>query len=453
MSKNSLPKVVIVGRPNVGKSSLFNRILGSRKAIVESSCGTTRDRLYADIVWKDKRFTLVDTGGFEAQKGPGSDIHALVLNQLHAGIEEADIIFFVTDSSVGVLPQDMELASKLRKTSKRIYVIANKSDDGARTKAALDFFELGLGDPHPVSALNSIGIEKLLDDVIKYIDSPVVVQQLPRPIAVAIIGRPNVGKSSYLNSILREERVIVHPTAGTTRDSIDINFKYKGHEYLLIDTAGMRHNSKIEESADFFSNVRSKEAIKRADVAVIIVDGYDGLREDDMRIIDFCIKEGKSLLIAINKCDLINEAGMRQYTEMLVRKMNAVKNFPVMFISCKTKKNVTISLDTIFAVYERSRTVIQPAELTVMLESLRKAQEINRWSITVTYLKQAGSTPPAFILGTKSPRPLTEHIKRHMENLIKEMHDFKGVPIRINFESRSLPFGGRMSRGHKKGRR
>ncbi len=452
MPDTSLPKVVIVGRPNVGKSSLFNRIVGSRKAIVESSCGTTRDRLYANIVWKGKRFTIVDTGGFEAPKGSVMDIRALVLRQLEAAIGEADIIFFITDSSVGVLPQDIELSSKLRKTSKRIYVIANKSDDGARTATALDFFELGLGDPYAVSALNSIGIEKLLDDVVRYIDSPAVISG-PRPIGVAIIGRPNVGKSSYLNSILREERAIVHPTAGTTRDAIDINFKYKGHDYLFIDTAGMRHNAKIEESADFFGNVRAKEAIKRADVAVALIDGYDGLREDDMRIIDFCIKEGKALIIAINKCDLINDAGMKQYSEMLIRKMNVIRNFPVIFTSCKTKRNVIASLDIIWSVYEKSKAVIRPDELAGMLESLRNAAEIKKRAVTVSYLKQEGAMPPTFILGTKSPRPLTDHMKRHMENLLKEMRDFKGVPIRISFEARSLPFGGRVKGGHKKARR
>lgn len=436
MTQNKLPKVVIVGRPNVGKSSLFNRIAGSRKAIVESSCGTTRDRLYANITLKEKRFTLVDTGGFESAKK--SDIASLVLKQLEAGIKEADIIFFVTDGSKGILPQDIELATLLRKTSKRIFLVVNKMDGATKNENAFDFFELGLGDPYAVSALNSAGITHLLSDLAKYIDNP---SSLPesRAIGVAIVGRPNVGKSSYLNAILNEERVIVHPVAGTTRDAIDIDFRYNNIDYLLIDTAGMRHNAKINEPADFFSTVRSKEAVKRADVAIALIDGFEGLKEDDERVINFIIKEGKALVVAVNKSDLITGEAMRSYNELLLKKMSALKHYPVIFISCKTRRNVINSLDIIKTAYEKSALYLQPGELKKIVDSLNNSLEIKTKRITVLYFKQEGAMPLKLTLGVKSAEPLTANMKRYMENLIRAVHDFSGVPLGIRFESAKRP--------------
>jgi len=434
MPNASLPKVAIVGRPNVGKSSLFNRIAGSRKAIVESTRGTTRDRLYADITWKQKAFTLIDTGGFEASGD--NEITKLVLRQLDTAIKEADIIFFVTDGAAGILPQDIELASRLRKTSKRIYLAVNKIDDESQAGRALEFFELGLGDPYAVSAVNFTGIESLLDDVAEYIEKPSLSVGI-RAIGVAIVGRPNVGKSSYLNSILNEERVIVHPVAGTTRDAVDIDFNYKGRDYLLIDTAGIRHKAKINEAADFFGTVRSKEAIRRSDVAMVIIDGYDGLREDDARIIDYVIKEGKALIVAVNKCDLINAGAMGVYNDFLIKKLNVIRNFPVLLTSCKTKKNVIASLDLIWSVYDKSRTTIPHEELAAILESLKNDGEIRNKRIAVLYLKQQGTMPPQFILGLKSAGPLTDSIKNHIENFLRKIRDFKGVPIRISIENLS----------------
>ena len=430
---HKLPKVVIVGRPNVGKSSLFNKIAGTRRAIVESSCGTTRDRLHANITWKDKRFTLVDTGGFEpAKKG---DMASLVLKQLESGIKEADILLFVVDGSEGLLHQDMDLTSILRKTSKRIFLVVNKMDDGGKASGALDFFELGLGNPYPVSALNSVGIEPLLNDLAGYIADPVSAPET-RAIGVAIVGRPNVGKSSYINAILNEERVIVHPVAGTTRDAIDIDFNYNGIDYLLIDTAGMRHNAKINEPADFFSTVRSKEAVKRADVAIVMIDGFEGLKEDDERIINFILKEGKGLVLAVNKSDLINNEAMRSYNELLLKKMSALRNFPVIFISCKTKRNVIKILDIVKSVYEKSVTSLKEEDLKKILEVLTASMEIKSKRITVLDIKQEGIMPLRLVIAIKSAESLTNHMKRYIENLIRNTHDFSGIPLEIRFSGK-----------------
>lgn len=430
--KISHPKIVIVGRPNVGKSSLFNRIVGSRKAIVESSCGTTRDRLYADVRWKGKSFTIVDTGGFEPAR-PG-ELPRLVLGQLKTAIDEADIIFFVTDSVAGVTPQDYEFVSILRKSSKKIFLVVNKADDKARSERSVEFFELGLGEVYAVSAVNGTGIERLMNDAARCAGKPSESTQV-ESVSVAIVGRPNVGKSSYLNTILKEERVIVHPTAGTTRDSVDTDFAYMERDYVLIDTAGIRHNAKLEEAADFYGSVRSKEAIRRSHVAVVLIDGYDGMREDDERIIEFVINEGKGLVIGVNKWDLVKNAEMSKYSDMLKKKLPGIKNYPLLFISCKSGRNVTSSLDVIWGVYERSRAMLGPAELKETLKSLNGTQELTSKRMRFTYLAQEKAAPPSFVIGVKGPRMPKENLKRYVENFIRGSRDYSGVPIRIRYNS------------------
>jgi len=424
--------IVIVGRPNVGKSSIFNRIIGSRKAIVESASGTTRDRLYADIKWKGKEFTIVDTGGFDTVRG--RDMTALILKQLYAAIDQADIIFFVTDATVGILPQDIEFSNRLRKTSKRIYLIANKVDDKSQTDKAMEFFELGIGSPYAVSAMNGIGIEKLLDDVTRSIAKPEPSDSTARPVSVAVVGRPNVGKSSYINSIFKEDRVIVHPVAGTTRDAVDTELVYKDRDYLLIDTAGIRHNTKINESADFYGSVRSKEAVKRCDAAIVLIDGFDGLREDDERIIDLVITEGKALIVAVNKWDLTTGMEMSKYGDMLIKKMSVLKNYPIIFMSCKTGRNVTDSLDLVWSIYERSRVPVKDDDLAETLRSLNNAPEVKNKKIKLLSLVQEGTTPPAFVFGTKYPGSVTENSKRYIENFFRKSYNYEGVPIRIRYD-------------------
>ena len=428
---NKLLKISIVGRPNVGKSSLFNRIAGARKAIVESSSGTTRDRLHAEIRWKGKSFTIIDTAGFETAT-PG-DMAELVLKQIRIGIEEADIILFVTDGITGIMPQDRELSSVLRKTSKKVYLVVNKVDSESDTGKAMEFFELGLGEPYAVSAMHDRGIEKLCNDLAKGIEVSDAFTNA-KSVHVAIVGRPNVGKSSYLNSILERERVIVHSTAGTTRDAIDIDFKYKNRDYVLIDTAGIRHNAKINEASDFYGSVRSKETIKRCDVAIVLIDGCEGLTKDSVRIIELCLEEGKALVLAVNKWDLVKGVEMSKYRDRLIMNMNIVKNLPVIFISCKTGRNVMDSLDVIWSVYEKSKTIIQPDKLAAILKSLNNAAEISNKRIRFKFLIQKGVMPPEFILGVKNTNDLSENLKRFVENFFRKSYDFEGVPIRIRFE-------------------
>ena len=409
---------------------------------MEPSSGTTRDRLHADIRWKGKGLTIIDTAGFEGTRH--GDMAELVLKQIRKGIEEADIIFFVTDGIAGIAPQDRELSSMLRRTSKRIYLIVNKVDNESDMQKTLEFFELGLGEPYAVSAMHGRGIERLCNDLAKGMEKyamkniPELVSPVRRSLSngvkAAIIGRPNVGKSSYLNYILSEERVIVHPTAGTTRDAVDTNFNYKDREYVLIDTAGIRHSAKIEEAADFYGSVRSKEAVKRCDVAMVLLDGPEGLTRDDARIIDLCLEEGKALVIAVNKWDLVKESmEMSKYDGRLKEGMRVIRNFPVVFTSAKTGRNVKASLDVIWSAYEKYRIIIQSDKLAETLKSLNKTPEIINKRIKFKYLIQEGAMPPRFILGVKGAKGLSENLKRFVENFFRMAYDFEGTPIRIRF--------------------
>ncbi|MCX5667828.1 MAG: ribosome biogenesis GTPase Der [Candidatus Omnitrophica bacterium] len=432
-------KIAIVGRPNVGKSSLFNRIVGARKAIVEPHSGTTRDRLHADIRWKGKSFTIIDTAGFEAA-APG-DMAELVLKQIRIGIEEADIILFVTDGITGIAGQDRELSSILRKTSKKVYLVVNKIDSESDTIKTMEFYSLGLGEPYAVSAMHGRGIEKLCNDLAKGAQKSDA-KDSAKSVKVAIVGRPNVGKSSYLNAILERERAIVHSVAGTTRDAIDTDFKYKERDYVLIDTAGIRHNAKIDEASDFYGSVRSKEAIKRSDAAIVLIDGSEGLTKDSVRIIDLCREEGKALVLAVNKWDLVKGAETSKYRDRLIMNMNAVKDIPVVFISCKTGRNVKASLDVIWSVCEKSKTGIGPDKLADILKSLNNATEISSKRIKFKFLIQEGVSPPGFILGVKNAKDVSENLKRFVENFFRKIYDFEGVPIRIRFEKEVFDFGG-----------
>lgn len=423
-------KIAIVGRPNVGKSSIFNRILGSRKAIVESTCGTTRDRLHADIKWKSRKFTLIDTGGFEP--ACKDDLARLVLDQLRVAIEEADIIFLVVDGRGGIMPLDEEFAHKLRKLSKKLYLLVNKIDDKSSSDKAMEFFELALGQPYSVSALSGYGIDLLLDNVARELDR-YIEEEISDKIRVAIVGRPNVGKSSFVNAILSQERLIVHHSAGTTRDSIDTDLVYHDKDYVLIDTAGIRHNTKIGQAADFFASTRSRESIRRCDVAIVIIDGFDGLREDDKRIIETVIAEGKAMIIVINKWDLTSNLMMSTYHEMLIRSLSVIKNYPVIFTSCISKRNIFSTLDAVSAIYDRSGLETSRQELKDLTKALNNVQEIRSKRISFTRIKQEATRPPYFIMYAKGRQPIRSNIKGYIEKLFRSAFDLEGVPLKIDY--------------------
>lgn len=439
MEKERLPIIAIVGRPNVGKSSLFNRIAGSRAAIVEPVSGTTRDRLSASIRWKEKRFTLVDTAGFGDLKGTGAEgeMSALVLRQIRKGIEAADAILFVTDGRAGVLPPDRDLAAMLRKTGKKIHLVVNKIDAASDAGKAVDFYELGLGEPSAVSAMHGRGIEALCDSF------AASVRHIPQAaekkgVKVAIVGRPNVGKSSLVNALLREERVIVHPTAGTTRDAIDTDLLYKGRDYILIDTAGIRHNLKMSRAAEFYSSVRSKEAIDRSDVAVVLIDAYEGLTKDDARIIEHVLAAGKPLVLAVNKWDLLKGVEMARYHDSLVHEMRILQHVPVVFMSCKTGRKIDPCLDMAGRVYDRSQKVASLDEVSATLKRLNAAPEILNKRIKFRFLVQKSSCPALFVIGLTDTRVLDDSRKKYVENFLRRSFDLEGIPVQLRFENMFL---------------
>jgi GTP-binding protein len=318
----------------------------------------------------------------------------------------------------------------------------NKADDSSRAQEAAEFYELGLGEPYTVSATNGTGIERLLDDAARGIECG---RTSPAPgaaaftIKVAIVGRPNVGKSSFVNAVFNEERVIVHDVPGTTRDAIDTDFEYKGRSYVLIDTAGIRHNTRLKEAADFFSGVRSREAIKRCDVAIVMIDGFDGMREDDKRVVEHVIEEGKALVLAVNKWDLSEGVESSKYKDMLVKSLNPVKNYPVIFTSCNTRRNVLACLDAAWTVYQRSKVSVAPAALKSILKDIANTTEVKTKRISLMYLRQDSAQPPTFVMGVRGGKAPDENIKRFIENFFRRTFDLEGVPVRISYDAAKRP--------------
>ncbi len=432
-TNNNITKIAIVGRPNVGKSSLFNRIVNKRKAIVQEASGTTRDRLYAEVGWNDKHFLLIDTGGFQEIKN--NIMTDLIVKQLDKAIEEANLLLFVVDGLAGVTAQDLELAKKLRKTSKRIFLVVNKVDKENAQNSSFDFFELGLGEPYQISAMHNYGIQRLMDSVTKDLEKSSLT--LPKEIIkIAIVGRPNVGKSSYLNTLLNEERVIVHPTAGTTRDSIDTYFNFGEKNYLLIDTAGIRHLRKVKEATDYYATIRTKEAISRCDIAMLIIDGYDGLREDDKKIMDLVFEEKKGLIIVVNKWDLVKNYEMSKYREKILSKMGNMANFPIIFISCKTDRNVKSTLNIINSVYDNYTRKIAAHDLNETLNKLNRSYELMRKNLRFGYATQSSSNPPKFIFIVEKIKLVDRKLVSYIENFLRKTYDLTGTPIKIEFKEK-----------------
>lgn len=429
-----LLKIAIVGRPNVGKSSLFNRIVGKRQAIVEEISGTTRDRLYADVSYKGKNFTIIDTGGFKVDRE--DIILELVVKQLDKAIKEADILFFVVDGVSGITPQDRDLSEKLRVTSKKIYLIVNKIDNLSLEDEIFDFYELGIGEPYAISAMHNIGVEKLLNDLSRNIDAVGDATYL-NSTKVAIVGRPNVGKSSFLNSLLEEERAIVHSIAGTTRDSIDTKFNFGGKNYILIDTAGVRHKKKLKESTDFYSNIRTDEAIRRSDIAMVLIDGNDGLREDDSRIINQALEEGKALIVVVNKWDLVKGFEMSKYKDMLIGAMKSIRNLPIIFASCKTGRNVRSTVKVIDTVYENYKKLMPVHEFAKILNLLNNSTEIKRKGIKFGYGLQVRSAPPKFVFLVNSVGLISDATENYIENFLRKTLDLEGIPISLEFKEKN----------------
>lgn len=434
-----LPTVAIVGRPNVGKSSLFNRCIRQRLAVVDSQPGVTRDRNYAVCDWAGRDFRLVDTGGIV----PGSDdlMEKLITDQVEFALTECDLVLFVVDTQVGVDPSERQIASRLHQTGRPCLLIANKADNDLIQNDIYDFLSLGLGDPLPVSATIGLGIGEMLD---------AIVERLPLPesdetpdegvIRVALVGRPNVGKSSFINRLIGEDRLIVSPIAGTTRDAVDTPMTIEGrpYRYVFIDTAGLRRKYKVKESLEFFTTLRTTRAIENCDVAIVLTDADAGISVQDQRIMEQIITTRRAGILAVNKWDLIEKDDMTAVRfEKQIRERIAQFDFlPIIFLSALTGQRVAKVLDLVDRVYEQHHRTIPTSELNDFLQRAfgqRKPPAKQRKFIQMKYITQTETAPPTFVIFTNHPELVDKSYIAYLVNQLRNQFGFEGVPIRLKF--------------------
>ncbi|MFC1570329.1 ribosome biogenesis GTPase Der [Candidatus Omnitrophota bacterium] len=446
MEKHSdIPAICIVGRPNVGKSSLFNCLLGQRRAVVVEQSGTTRDRVEAIIHLGGRSVKLVDTGGFApADK---DELSMQVKDQIYRAMEEAAVILLVTDTVAGVTPYDIEVASLLRKFAKSVIVVANKTDNEKLVNDACEFYQLGFGEPEPVSCLHRNGIKGLK----KLIQESLGEEKEEKPsseteyLKIAIVGRPNVGKSSLINNMLERNRVIVSDIPGTTRDSIDTHFSYGGDDFLLIDTAGMRHKRKIKTPVDSYSMMRSKESIKRADVVMLLLDAADGATKDDLGILSFIEETGKAAMVLVNKWDLGEETedlSQDEYLKHLVYASSVLNKFPVYFVSAKTGKNVLKMLEVAKLLDANLDQKISTPFLNKIFEKNdpgRVPVPRSKKRPNFLYIVQASTRPVEFKYFVNDPRSVLSSHMSFIENQLRANIPLSGIPIKINVRRSRKP--------------
>lgn len=430
------PLVAVVGRPNVGKSTLFNAIVNKRISIVEDIPGVTRDRIYFDAEWLNREFTMIDTGGIEFITADSHVIPKMMRLQAQLAIEEADVILFVVDGKQGIVPADEEVANILRASGKPVLLVVNKIDSVNQEANIYEFYNLGIGDPIGISAKNLMNLGDLLDDVVKHFPDSANYQEDEDTIHVALIGRPNVGKSSLTNALLGQERVIVSDVAGTTRDSIDTHWTHDGQKFVLIDTAGMRRKAKIDAPVERYSIVRSLRSVDRADIVVLVLDGVDGVTEQDKKIAGYAHEAGKGIIIVVNKWDLVEKDDKTtiRYTEDIYDEMGFLRYAPILFASALTKQRIHRLADLIKFVSEQQHMRISTSVLNQVLSDAQNVNPVPSRSgrlPKIYYMTQASVKPPTFILFVNEPELIHFSYMRFLENRLRESFGFEGTPIRL----------------------
>ena len=439
MSDNR-PIVAVVGRPNVGKSTLFNKLAGKRISIVEDTPGVTRDRIFAEVEWLNKYFTLIDTGGIE--KDNGDVILSQMRNQAMLAVDMAHIIIFVVDGKAGITAADKEVAQILRKTNKPVLLAVNKIDSINQMDNIYDFYELGLGNPYAISSANSMGLGDLLDEVVEQFPKGLNTEYDEDIISVAITGKPNAGKSSILNNILGENRVIVSPIAGTTRDAIDTYFEKDGQQYLLIDTAGIRRKSKVYERVEKFSVIRSMSAVERADVVLIVIDATEGVTEQDTKVAGIAHDEGKGCIFIVNKWDLIEKDNktLGNYTKEIREKFPFMMYAPVLFVSALTNQRMNKILETVdYVASEHAKRVSTSALNDVIGEAvmLNQPPSDKGRRLKIYYGSQTGTKPPKFTLFINDKQLTHFSYQRYLENKIRENFGFEGTSVQFEYREKN----------------
>lgn len=436
----SRPVVAVVGRPNVGKSTIFNKFAGKRISIVENTPGVTRDRIFAEVEWLDKYFTLVDTGGIE----PDSEdiILSQMRNQAMLAMDMSHVILFIVDGKAGITAADKEIAQLLRKTKKPVILVVNKIDSQSQFDNIYDFYELGFGTPFAVSGANSMGFGDLLDEIVENFPAGLDTEYEEDIIRVAITGKPNAGKSSILNKILGEERVIVSPIAGTTRDAIDTYFEKNGQKFLLIDTAGLRRKSKIYETIEKYSVIRAMSAVDRADVVLIVIDALEGVTEQDTKVAGIAHDEGKGCIFVINKWDLIEKDNktMSNYTKDIKEKFPFMMYAPIVFVSAKTNQRMNKILDTVeYVSNEHSKRISTSALNEVIGEAvmLNQPPSDKGRRLKIYYGTQTDIRPPKITLFINDKGLTHFSYQRYLENKIRENFGFEGTSIKFEYRQKN----------------
>ena len=424
--------VAIVGRPNVGKSTLFNRLSESRKAIVDDFSGVTRDRHYETAEWIGKKFTIIDTGGYVANSDDQFEV--AIREQVLIAIEEASVIIFMVDVKTGITDLDDEIATMLRKSKKPVFVVANKVDNNNLIAEASVFYSFGLGELYCISSITGSGTGELLDDVVKHFEEEFEEpNQLP---TYAFLGRPNVGKSSIINALIGKDRNIVTPIAGTTRDSIEIEYNQFGHHFMLIDTAGLRKKTKVNENIEFYSVMRTIKALEKADVCILMIDATEGIESQDINIFKLIEKNHKGVVVLVNKWDLVEKdtKTSKEFEERIREKLAPFVDVPIIFTSALTKQRVMKAIETANEVYQNKTKHIPTSKLNdVMLEIIQQypPPSLKGKYVKIKFVTQIPGRAPAFAFFCNLPQYVKEPYKRFLENKLRENFDFSGVPITI----------------------